>query len=152
MVSLRGFLLPQDTGMILRTFFLCARYAYLVKVRSVESILDDLERAENKTDRPASAKEEDLARLAKARKAADFFLRRLMGYRTPCLPRALVLYRWCVSNAIAAEIAIGVRKDEGILKGHAWIILQGRPFMEDEAEIWRYRIMLSRSNLQRGMP
>lgn len=69
-----------------------------------------------------------------------------MGYKTTCLPRSLVLYKWCIEKAIPVDLAIGVRKEGGTLKGHAWVSFQGRPFMEDEMEISSYRVMLRRTN------
>lgn len=151
-LKVRGFVIPEDTAIIVRTLFLCARYVILIKVRSIEAILDGIEKAGPGDDFAVITEEEHLTRMTKIRKAADFFLRRLMGYRTPCLPRSLVLYRWCVEKQIAAEIAIGVRKEYGTLKGHAWISLRGRPFLEDENDISGYRVMLSRSNHEGGRP
>jgi hypothetical protein len=47
-----------------------------------------------------------------------------------CLPRSLVLQRFLVKRGTAAELRIGVRKEEERLLAHAWLEAEGRPLCE----------------------
>ena len=50
-----------------------------------------------------------------------------------CLKRSLVLFRYLNMQAEPARFFIGVRKEDGELKGHSWIMINGKPlFPEDD--------------------
>jgi len=49
-----------------------------------------------------------------------------------CLRRSLVLQRMLGRRSIPAELRLGVRKEEGQLKAHAWLEYQGQPVGEAE--------------------
>lgn len=68
-----------------------------------------------------------VARLAWATAAAG----RRHLYPMRCLPRALCL-RWLLGRrGFAAELRIGVAREEGELLAHAWVEREGRPVGED---------------------
>jgi hypothetical protein len=48
-----------------------------------------------------------------------------------CLHRSLVLHGWLRREGLMSELEIGVRKDEGQLKAHAWVVL-GRYIVNDK--------------------
>lgn len=85
-----------------------------------------------------------IGELDKVRRGAGFLLRRFMGFPSPCLPRSLVLYHWCLKASLPARIMIGISKECGILKGHAWLTVKGKLFMEDPEQISGYNVMISR--------
>ncbi len=45
--------------------------------------------------------------------------------RARCLHRSLTLHRWLRRDGIASDLRIGVRKDGGALKAHAWVEIDG---------------------------
>jgi hypothetical protein len=51
----------------------------------------------------------------------------------PCLRRSLVLYRWSIRRDLPAGIAIGLRRIPDGITGHAWLLLEGAPYRENEA-------------------
>jgi len=52
-----------------------------------------------------------------------------------CLKRSLVLYRYLNLQGEPARFCIGVRKEDGELRGHSWIMLHGQPlFPEDDLD------------------
>jgi len=53
-------------------------------------------------------------------------------YPMTCLRRSLVLQRMLGRRSIPAELRLGVRKEEGQLKAHAWLEYQGQPVGEAE--------------------
>ena len=58
-----------------------------------------------------------------------------------CLKRSLVLFRYLNMQGEAARFFIGVRKEDGELKGHSWIMLDGKPlFPEDDLN---YKLIFS---------
>jgi len=58
--------------------------------------------------------------------------RRTLFLRSWCLRRSLVLYRYLRLQGEPAQIFFGMRKEQGELKGHAWLMIDGKPFMDNE--------------------
>jgi hypothetical protein len=58
-------------------------------------------------------------------------------FRPKCWKRATILHRYLALNGIATSIVFGLRKEEGELKGHAWLQTQGRPFLESEPPLYK---------------
>ncbi len=52
-----------------------------------------------------------------------------------CLQRALVLHYWLRHDGIPSELRIGVRKEAGELKAHAWVEVAGRLVNEHPASV-----------------
>jgi len=50
--------------------------------------------------------------------------------KTPCLLRSLVLFVSLRSEGLKININFGVRHQEGLLKGHSWLTLEGKPYRE----------------------
>ncbi len=69
---------------------------------------------------------EDLHRLARLVDAAG----RHHIKRFTCLPRALVLQRLLARKGIDSLLRIGVKRDGGLLEGHAWVECAGVPIGE----------------------
>jgi hypothetical protein len=46
--------------------------------------------------------------------------------RTYCLQRSLALHYWLLREGLPSKLRIGVRKERGQLKAHAWIELDGQ--------------------------
>jgi hypothetical protein len=67
-----------------------------------------------------------LARTIDLLLSADiFFLRPI------CWKRAAVLRRFLAQNGVSTQIIFGVKnEDKGILNGHAWLEVDGQPFLE----------------------
>ena len=66
----------------------------------------------------------------------DRLLRRLPPpWRWTCLKRAAVLYALLRKAGVELELRIGVRRDPaGSLAGHAWLVREGHPFLEQGDE------------------
>ena len=52
--------------------------------------------------------------------------------RGTCLKRSLVLYRYLRLQGEPAQIFFGMRKEQGELKGHAWVLIDGKPVLDNE--------------------
>lgn len=52
-----------------------------------------------------------------------------------CLERSLLLYRLLSKHHDDAQIVTGVRRGEGQWQGHAWVLVDGRPFGEPAANV-----------------
>jgi hypothetical protein len=65
--------------------------------------------------------------LARARRYAGWLRALGSGWplRAHCLPRALALHFWLRREGIPSEVCIGVRKEDGALRAHAWVELGG---------------------------
>lgn len=53
--------------------------------------------------------------------------------RARCLQQSLTLHHWLRSEGIPSELQIGVRKEEGALRAHAWVALGNYVFDEGPA-------------------
>lgn len=86
---------------------------------------------------------EAAVRLDKLLRACDFWMVRFLRKPGPCLRRGLVMYRWCRKNRVDSKLAVGVGKDGDVLKGHAWLYVDGRVYREDPALLAKeYTVML----------
>lgn len=59
----------------------------------------------------------------------------------PCLPRALALYEEARRRGLAVRLVVGVRLDAGEVGSHAWLTLDGAPFLEVPETGARYRVI-----------
>lgn len=67
----------------------------------------------------------------------DHVLRRLpWPWRHTCLRRSAVLYHLLRRGGRPVELCVGVRRDEGeALAAHAWLTLDGQPYLESGSEM-----------------
>jgi hypothetical protein len=66
-------------------------------------------------------------------KACHFLQNRLFRKQKPCLPRSLLLFDWCMVHGQKAGLVVGVKKMDGRLEGHSWILVDGHPFQENQS-------------------
>ncbi len=68
---------------------------------------------------------------------ADFVARHLRAWPAPwrytCLRRGIVLFHLLRAAGRPVTLQIGVRKNGGKLQAHAWLVLDGRPYLEHDA-------------------
>lgn len=138
--------LPGDLLLIIKVFWLTLRYRRLIKQKPLPDILAEITQATAKTDKSQSLKQPEYMILDKVSRAADFLLLRILNTQKPCLPRSLVLFHWCSYNGLSARLIVGVKKEEKLLQGHSWLLLEGRPYREDLLHLHEYTIMLEGSN------
>ena len=92
----------------------------VLPIRRVEALLESLS--------PKKKKEIPSSRLARL---VDIAARRHLRPMT-CLPRSLALRALLRRHGIEADLLIGVRREAGSLRAHAWIEDAGRPVGEPE--------------------
>lgn len=62
--------------------------------------------------------------------------------RTPgCLPRSLALRRFLTRHGHAARLALGLRKQAGVLDGHAWVEADGAIVTRDQPFVRQFLIL-----------
>lgn len=142
MRNVRGFHLPQDLYLLGRVGLLSLRYLFELKRRSMGTLLDEMTGKRRSPDRVVLSNHRLLDELHKVWRGSEFFLRHVFRNSRPCLPRSLVLYHWCLAKGLDARVCIGVSKDGGTLKGHAWVLLDGIPFKEDTKILAAYKTMM----------
>ena len=99
---------------------------------------DSLERAVARCgSRPLSPRRRPLSLRAFARALAVRLAKE--GDTSPCLPRALALLSEARACGLAPALVLGVRRgDAGGVASHAWLSLDGAPFLEDPETPRRY--------------
>ncbi len=73
---------------------------------------------------------------------------RRAGSRLPdvhCLARSLALRWWMRSAGIDADCIIGVRSQDGQVKSHAWVEVNGRPIDEAPEIVDLYQVLKTRT-------
>jgi hypothetical protein len=66
-------------------------------------------------------------------------LSRLMGAQDrDCLQRSLLLYRVLSRSGADPMLVVGFRHIDGGTQGHAWVIADGHPVIEDEADLLQF--------------
>jgi hypothetical protein len=74
----------------------------------------------------ATTNEQELARAIDLLLSVDFLI-----FKPVCWKRAAVLHRYLSRSGVSTRIIFGVRNEtEGKVDGHAWLELDGRPFLE----------------------
>jgi len=61
----------------------------------------------------------------------------ILMFKPKCWKRATILHRYLALNGIATSIVFGLRKEEGELKGHAWLQSEGQPILESEPPLYK---------------
>jgi hypothetical protein len=73
----------------------------------------------------------DTEMLKKIARYTDGVLWRLaVSPKGNCLPRSLALYYFATRYGFPVRLCCGVRRMRNTLEGHAWLTLNGRPFLE----------------------
>jgi hypothetical protein len=76
-------------------------------------------------------------------KACHFIQHRLLRKEKPCFPRSLVLFDWCIRKRQKAALVIGLKKTEGQLAGHSWLVIDGKPLQENQAFLDTFHVVFS---------
>ena len=113
-------------------------YALLIRRRPMPEIFAGLRRC----CAISGGQGQHKAELDRIWRLVNFILTKVFRSSKPCLIRSVLLYRWCREHGLDGEVAIGVYKTASGLKGHAWLILDGLPFREEEASVAQYTVML----------
>jgi len=69
----------------------------------------------------------------------------------PCLPRSFILYYFATRCGFPARVHCGVRRLGEVLQGHAWLSLQGTPFLETDTLHGNYAVTFSFPSPQAGV-
>lgn len=138
-LAYRDYRFPKDAGLLAGLFFLLAYYSVKVQFTPVPSILSGLS-ALKKSERKTTA--EDWLMLDKMWRGCGFLLKKVFLTDKTCLKRTLVLYRWCCRQGLEARAVIGVCREGREIKGHSWLLIEGKPFHEEQAELEKFVPML----------
>jgi hypothetical protein len=123
---------PKDVFLFLETFFSLIVIRVLLNHVKLPELLKllDLE----KRVAPDTSKIEYLLIFS------NFILFRLFRSPNPCLLRSLLLFRYLRMTGQDTKIVCGVKNEMEKLKGHAWLIVEGRPFPDANDPSGEYQI------------
>ena len=138
----KGYDLPRDFPLISSALLWLIYYELLIHLKPLPVILTKIR--EMKADAPPALSTEQTAIiLDKLWRACGFWMARVLRNPRPCLRRSLVLYSWCRKHGVESKVVIAVDKENDMLKGHAWLCLQGEVFREDATDLAKnYTVML----------
>ena len=130
--NIKYFKRTKDIILFIKTFFsliVIRVLLYLIKLPKLLKLLDPERRT-----KPDEQKIEYLL------KFTNFILFRLFRSSTPCLLRSILLFRQLRMMNRKVKIVFGVKNEAEKLKGHAWLIVEGRHFPEPTDPSGEYQI------------
>ncbi len=125
----KGFSIPGDIILLGWGTFWLAWYSIQLRLYSPLAIIEQINTLPRGA--PGIGSREQLDRLWRLLR----FIQRSIRDGKPCLRRSLVLYRWSISHGLPAGIAIGLKRIPTGITGHAWLLLEGAPYRENEAHL-----------------
>jgi hypothetical protein len=123
---------PKDTILFIKTFFsliVIKVLLYLIKLPKLLKLLD-----------PEKKVPPDDSKIEYILKFTNFILFRLFRSSNPCLLRSILLFRQLRMSGREVKIVFGVKNEEEKLKGHAWLIVEGKHFPEPNDPSGEYQI------------
>jgi hypothetical protein len=63
------------------------------------------------------------------------------GEASPCLVRALALLGEARRLGFPARLALGARREDEAVLAHAWLVVEGKPLLDDPATLEGYRVL-----------
>lgn len=139
-MKLKGYDLPQDGLLLLDLLRQLLTIDLAIRRRALPDIVGDIRREANCWPEPDAVTE--AMQMDKIWRGCGFWLRWLFFGNRPCLRRSLVLFRWRLRHGLPVKLLVGVDRQQGELKGHAWIEIAGEAFREDETRLKDYVVML----------
>jgi hypothetical protein len=142
----RRLVAPSDLRLRMRAFVALALVDVALRAVGLQRLMGQVQPAHPlETEHIASVEE-----IRRAQHYADVIeaTSRHHVVRSQCLQRSLVLHRWLHRESIPSELRIGVRKDNGELKAHAWVELGGQ-VVNDRLPAVRAFSPLDRTPLER---
>jgi Transglutaminase-like superfamily len=122
---------PARVWLLLRMATWVVILSALVRVLTLPRALGVV--ATDVRNKPASGiKPNDLSSAIDALLGLDILM-----FKPKCWKRATILHRYLALNGIATSIVFGLRKEDGELKGHAWLQTQGQPILESEPPLYK---------------
>lgn len=136
-MKFKSFSLPQDIYIFLLIPFKIIYFRQKVNRIGYNALLSGFEG--NNFTQPADKK--FLAKFNKFHKASTFFLVRIFKDPNPCMIRSIILYELCGQYNIKVSLITGVYKEMGVLKGHSWLEIDGKPINENKTYIDNFTII-----------
>ena len=127
---------PQDTLLLVRMQLWLVGLLVAGIFRPLRALVRMLRPRHSRRSRASDERCEALARYARF----VVWLNHLWA-RNPCLYQCLLLYRFLRLEGRDAEAAFGLQREGDTLKGHTWILLDGRVFDDTEEHVGRYELM-----------
>lgn len=87
-------------------------------------------------------KSDGMARLAHVRWLTDGVLHAFFG-GAYCTKRTMILFHYARRYGVEATVNFGVARQKETIKGHAWITIDGEPYMENDGTVDDFKIIYS---------
>jgi hypothetical protein len=121
-----------DRWMVLRAFAWLGIIDLALRVVGFQRVIRTAESAPVSAERPDADQT-----IARARRYAHWLhiASRYHVVRAHCLQRSVVLHYWLRKEGLPSQLRVGVRKEDGELKAHAWVELQGQVIDESPTAV-----------------
>ena len=123
---------PKNVILFIKTFFSLVLIKILLNLINLPKLLKILD--------PGKRVTSDDSKIEYLLKFTNFILFRLFRSSHPCLLRSILLFRQLRMMGRKVKIVFGVKNEEEKLKGHAWLIVEGRHFPEPTDPSGEYQI------------
>lgn len=112
-----------DAYIFTRVLYLIVKICVMLYIKPISEVL--------KLVTPKSSSKLKRWDMSKVIRCVDFFFIWPIPPFHPglCLKRSLVLYKFLRENGIEVKINIGIKKETKNIHGHAWLTLDGKPYL-----------------------
>lgn len=137
-MSVKGFSFPSDLPMMLSIIKQIYTTRRKLRKRTLQELME-----ESTLPHPQSlARRHEVEGLVKRYRLISWYYRRVLREQNPCFVRSLILYDCAKRTGFDVQLVVGFRKSDKI-NGHAWILLNGELFCEQESFVQTYTEILS---------
>lgn len=137
-MKVKGFSFPYDLPMIFSTI----KQIYATRRKLRDLTLQELMEESVLSDQPAVTSRHQTEDLVKLYRLISWYYHRVLKENNPCFVRSLILYYHAKSCGLEVQLVIGFYKKDKI-EGHAWIILNGEIFCDQESFVQEFTEILS---------
>ncbi len=137
-MNVKEFSLPGDLPMMLSTI----EKIYITRRKLRKRTLQELMEESVFPDQHGLARRHEVKDLIKRYRLISWYYRRVLKEKNPCFVRSLILYDRAKKIGFDVQLVVGFRKNEKI-SGHAWILLNGELFCDQESFVQTYTEILS---------
>lgn len=126
--------LPLVVGIVCRT-------VKVLLIQNRVSIPNLVKAFETQPDQTmASARTDGMERLARVRWLTDGVLHAFFG-GAYCTKRTMILFHYACKYGVDATVNFGVARQAQTIKGHAWLTVDGEPYMENDGTVDDYKVI-----------
>lgn len=129
---------PQERLLVLHAYISLLRTDIELRLHGYRQMVNSIEKSRSQRGEPAYYG--NLSRAIYEARAIDLASRHHI-VRARCLHRSITLHRWMCRRGVPCQLRIGVVKQQGQLKAHAWVEVNGQPIGDKPLDTAGFKVL-----------